>query len=284
MRFEVRDRDNKTIGELPQQCESPGFVPNVELVRVGEDPELNAAIIRPQDFNSLRQYPVIVSVYGGPHAQTVVNNSGRYLLDQYIADHGFIVVSIDGRGTPSRGREFERAIRGDFITAPLEDQVRGLKALGERYPEMDLERVGIYGWSFGGYFTAMALLQRPDVFSAGVAGAPVVDWADYDTHYTERYLGLPEENAAGYKTSNVLTYADRLEGKLLLVHGTADDNVYFLHSVKLCDALFRAGREFDFLPLRGLTHMTPEPLVTERLYGRMIDYFRQHLMVEEVEE
>jgi dipeptidyl-peptidase-4 len=274
-RFDVENGDGKVIGALAQHAESPGFVPNVELTRVGQDPELHAAIVRPREFDAAHRYPVIVSVYGGPHAQTVVANSAKYVFDQWIADHGFVVVSIDGRGTPARGRKFERAIRGDFITLPLSDQVRGLEALAERYPEMDLKRVGIYGWSFGGYFTAMALLQRPDIFQVGVAGAPVVDWADYDTHYTERYLGLPEEDPEAYRVSNVLTYADKLQGKLLLVHGTADDNVYFQHSVKLTDALFRAGQEFDFLPLRGLTHMTPDPIVTKRLYGRMMEYFEQ---------
>lgn len=276
-RFDVRRNDGKSLGALPQQSESPGFVPQVTLKRVAADPDLYAAIIRPRDFDAASRYPVIVSVYGGPHAQTVVANANKYLLDQWFADHGFIVVSIDGRGTPSRGREFERAIKGDFITLPLADQVRGLQALAAAHPEMDLDRVGIHGWSFGGYFTAMALLQRPDLFRAGVAGAPVVDWADYDTHYTERYLGLPDENVAGYRHSNVLTHAERLEGKLLLIHGTADDNVYFQHSVKLADALFRAGQEFEFLPLLSLTHMTPEPLVNQRLHRRMLNHFQTHL-------
>jgi dipeptidyl-peptidase-4 len=201
----------------------------------------------------------------------------RYLLNQWIADHGFVVVAIDGRGTPWRGRPWERAIKGNFIELPLADQVRGLAALGEKYRELDLTRVGIYGWSFGGYASAMAVMQRPDVFHVGVAGAPVVDWADYDTHYTERYLGLPAENPSGYHASSVLTYADRLRRPLLIIHGTADDNVYFLHSMKLCDALFRAGRPYDFLPLAGFTHMVPDPLITQRLYGRIVDYFVEHL-------
>ncbi|WP_172992005.1 S9 family peptidase [Lacipirellula parvula] len=276
-RLDVCRSDGEKIGTLPSVAEAPGFVPNVTIERVSADPELYAAITRPLDFNKNKQYPVIVSVYGGPHAQTVVSNSAKYLLDQWLAEHGFIVVSIDGRGTPSRGREFERAIHGDFITLPLKDQVAGLKALAKQHPEMDLDRVGIHGWSFGGYFTAMALLQQPELFRVGVAGAPVVDWADYDTHYTERYLGLPDENIEGYRRSNVLTYADRLAAKLLLVHGTADDNVYFQHSVKLADALFRAGQPFEFLPLRGMTHMTPEPLVNERLHERMIDHFQRYL-------
>src|SRR5690606_23541120 len=159
---------------------------------------------------------------------------------------------------PGRGRAWERATHRDLIAAPLEDQVRALRALCERYPELDSERVGVFGWSFGGYFSAMAVLRHPEVFRAGVAGAPVVDWADYDTHCAERYMGLPEENPEGYAAANVLTYAPKLTRPLLLVHGTGDDNVYFLHSLKLANALFRAGRKFDFLPLAGFTHMVPD--------------------------
>jgi dipeptidyl-peptidase-4 len=194
-----------------------------------------------------------------------------------LADHGFIVVSIDGRGTPARGREWERAIKGNFVELPLADQVRGLSALGEKYPEMDLSRVGIFGWSFGGYMSAMAVMQRPDVFHAGIAGAPVADFRDYDTHYTERYLGLPAQNQSGYDASSVLTYADKLQRPLLIIHGTADDNVYFLHSMKLCDALFRAGKPYDFLPLTGFTHMVPDPIVTQRLNQRIAAFFIEHL-------
>ena len=139
------------------------------------------------------------------------------------------------------------------------------RLLADRHPELDLERVGIYGWSFGGYFSAMAVMRRPDVFHAAVAGAPVVDWMDYDLHYTERYMDLPADNPAGYRASNVLTYAADLSRPLLLIHGTSDDNVYFMHSLKLADALFRSGRPFEFLPLSGLTHMVPDPLGSGRL-------------------
>jgi dipeptidyl-peptidase-4 len=188
-----------------------------------------------------------------------------------------VVVSLDNRGTPGRGRDWERAVSKHFGSVPLEDQVAGLKALGRRFPEMDLERVGIYGWSFGGYMSGLAVLRRPDVFKAAVAGAPVVDWLDYDTHYTERYLGLPDTDAAAYKEASLLTYAGDLQRPLLLVHGTADDNVYFRHSLKLADALFRAGKEFEILPLSGLTHMVPDPVVTQRLYGRFAQFFHNHL-------
>jgi dipeptidyl-peptidase-4 len=269
--------DGKLVGELKSLAEKPPFTPKLELTTVGDDPQLHAAIVRPRDFEPGRRYPVIVDVYGGPGSQTVLAAERLYLLNQWLADRGFIVVSIDGRGTPARGRDWERAIKGNFVELPLADQVRGLTALGEKYPETDLSRVGIFGWSFGGYMSAMAVMQRPDVFHAGIAGAPVVDFRDYDTHYTERYLGMPEQNKAGYDASSVLTYADKLQRPLLIIHGTADDNVYFLHSMKLCDALFRAGKPYDFLPLTGFTHMVPDPVVTQRLNRRIVDFFTEHL-------
>jgi dipeptidyl-peptidase-4 len=142
---------------------------------------------------------------------------------------------------------------------------------------MDLERAGVYGWSFGGYLAALAVLREPDLFKAAVAGAPVVDWLDYDTHYTERYLGLPDKHAAAYREASLLTYANDLRRPLLLIHGTADDNVYFRHTLKLANALFRAGRDFDLLPLPGLTHMVPDPVVMQRMYGKVAVYFRKHL-------
>ena len=201
----------------------------------------------------------------------------NWLLDQWLADQGFVVVAMDGRGTPGRSRDWERSISKHFGSVPLDDQVAGLRALGKRFPEMDLDRVGIVGWSFGGYLSALAVLKRPDVFKAAVAGAPVVDWLDYDTHYTERYLGLPDTNAAAYKEASLLTYAADLKRPLLLVHGTADDNVYFRHTLKLADALFREGKDFEVLPLSGLTHLVPDPVVTQRLYGRFAAYFGKHL-------
>jgi dipeptidyl-peptidase-4 len=142
---------------------------------------------------------------------------------------------------------------------------------------MDLDRVGIYGWSFGGYLSGLAVMRRSDVFKAAVAGAPVTEWEDYDTHYTERYLGLPGTDATAYKEASLLTWAKDLKGALLLIHGTADDNVYFRHSLRLADALFRAGKEFEMLPLSGLTHMVPDPVVTQRLYGRFALFFHKHL-------
>lgn len=273
----IKDQSGKEIGRLQSKAEQPPFVPHVELTKVGRDPKYHAAIIRPRHFRSGRTYPVIVHVYGGPHGQMVQASPYRYLLDQWIADQGYIVVLIDGRGTPNRGRDWERIIKNNLIDIPLEDQVAALQMLGKKYRELDLRHVGIFGWSFGGYFSAMATMRRPDVFHAGVAGAPVCDWLDYDTHYTERYMGLPEKNAEGYKAANVLTYCKDLSRPLMIIHGTADDNVYFTHSLKMSNALFRAGKQHEFLVLSDFTHMVTDPLVTNRLYSRIMGFFDKHL-------
>jgi dipeptidyl-peptidase-4 len=274
--FEVTDAEGKVLGRIPSLAETPRITVHANFETVGSR-HLNAVVIRPSDFQQDLRYPVILYVYGGPHSNFVNRSAYDYLIPQWIADHGFVVVSVDGRGTPGRGREWERSIKGNLIELPLEDQVEALHALGARHPEMDLDRTGIYGWSFGGYFSAMGVMRRPELFRAGVAGAPVVDWEDYDTHYTERYMDLPESNPGGYRSASVLTYAPRLERPLLIVHGTVDDNVYFLHSMKLVNALFRAGKTFEFLPLAGFTHMVPDPLVTARLYQKIEEFFEEHL-------
>jgi dipeptidyl-peptidase-4 len=264
------------LGEIKSTAEEPPFMPKVEFTTVGKQ-KLHALIIRPRKFEPSKKYPVIDSVYGGPHTNMVNATPRGYVFQQWLADQGFIVVSIDGRGTPRRGRDWERSIKNNVIDGPLEDQVEGLRALGQRHPEMDLSRVGITGWSFGGYFSAIASMRRPEVFKAGAAGAPVADWRDYDTHYTERYLGLPEGDQAGYDASSVLTYCKDLQVPLLIIHGTADDNVYFMHSLKMTEALFRAGKTFEFLPLAGFTHMVPDPEVMVKLQGRIVTFFKKNL-------
>ncbi len=269
----VRGED-RALGTLPSVAEEPPFRPSIEYVRIAPKnfPDgFECAITRPRHFDPKRKYPVVVDVYGGPHHQQVTRAEAPALLRQWIADHGFVVVAVDGRGTPNRGRAWERAIRGKLGAVPLADQVSALQALGARYPELDLSRVGIYGWSFGGYLSALAVLRRPDIFRVAVAGAPVVDWHDYDTFYTERYLGLPDEDPNAYDQSSLLSYAKYLARPLLLIHGTRDDNVYFFQTLELCDALFRAGKRFDFLPLTGFTHLVPDPVVKEALYGRIVD-------------
>jgi dipeptidyl-peptidase-4 len=273
----VHKADGTLVGELPSVAETPAFTPKVEFVKVGDGDGFHVAVVRPQDFDSKKRYPVIVDVYGGPGHNHILKAMRNWLLDQWLADRGFIVVAIDNRGTPGRGRDWERSVSKKFGSVPLEDQIAGLKALGRKFPEMDLDRVGIVGWSFGGYMAALAALRQPEVFKTAVAGAPVTDWEDYDTHYTERYLGMPGTDREAYREGSLLTYAADLKRPLLLVHGTADDNVYFRHTLKLADALFRAGKDFDLLPLSGLTHMVPDPVVTQRLWSRIAEHFQRHL-------
>ncbi len=276
----VRRADGEIIGEIRSVAETPrlglDLSATVQFTTVG-DLALRAVLIRPRNFAPGRAYPVIEHVYGGPGSQMVRRSALYYLLDQWMADHGYIVIAIDGRGTGGRGRAWHRAVKGDVISLPLNDHADALRELGRRFDEIDLSRIGIYGWSFGGYFSAHAVMRQPDIYRAGVAGAPVADWLDYDTHYTERYMGLPAENPSGYRDASALTWVGDLSAALLIIHGTSDDNVYFANSLRLADALFRAGKPFEILPLAGFTHMVPDPLVTERLYTRIMAFFQANL-------
>ena len=272
----LRLSDGNKICALPSVAERPSALPKVELTRTEGPRGMDAAIVRPRDFKKGSRYPVILDVYAGPSRKQVVAQPDRYMIDQWMADRGYIVVAIDGRGTPGHGREWERAIRGNLIDVALADQIAGLEALAKREPAMDLKRVGAVGWSFGGYFSAMAVMRKPELFRCAVVGAPVVTWENYDTHYTERYLGLPSENAEGYRASNVLTYASELSRPLLLIHGLTDDNVYAQHSMQLSDALFNAGKSFNFLPLLG-THMVSDPLLRLRRQTRIMEFFDAEL-------
>jgi len=262
---------------LQETAEEPEMLPRVEIVPPEKAGGFFAMLVRPRDFERGRRYPVIVYVYGGPHVNIVQSDCTRYFLHQFLADQGYVVVSIDNRGTPRRGRDFERAIKNHFDDVPLNDQVEGLRALGGAYPELDLDRVGIYGWSFGGTMAALAALDRPDVYKAAVSGAPVTDWLYYDTHYTERYLGVPTEDEAPYARANLVRRASQLTRPLMLIHGIADDNVYFAHTLMLSDALFRNGKDHRFVPLVGLTHQLSDPEVRLTLFRRIVAFFQTHL-------
>ena len=220
--------------------------------------------------------PVLLDPYGGPHAQRVLHAHNAYLTSQWFADQGFAVVVSDGRGTPGRGSEWERAVHRDLATLPLADQVAALQAAAVDYP-LDLEKVAIRGWSFGGYLAALAVLRRPDVFHAAIAGAPVTEWRLYDTHYTERYLGDPSVDSTAYATSSLLPLADQLTRPLLLVHGLADDNVVAAHTLQFSSALLAAGKPHEVLPLVGVTHMTPQEVVAENLLLHQLDFLQRSL-------
>jgi dipeptidyl-peptidase-4 len=210
----------------------------------------------------------------------VVQARSAYLTSQWFADQGFAVVVIDGRGTPGRGSAWERGIHGDLAGPVLEDQLDGLQALAQEDSRLDLSRVAIRGWSFGGYLAALAVLRRPDLIHAAIAGAPVTDWRLYDTFYTERYLGDPEIDRASYDACSVLTDAAQLERPLLLIHGLADDNVVSAHTLQLSSALLAAGRPHQVLPLTGVTHMANQEDVAENLLLFQLAFLRQALSLD----
>jgi dipeptidyl-peptidase-4 len=272
----VHDRDGRRLATLASQVETPRVFPRVELRTVGTD-GFRAAIVRPSNHSPARRRPVVVWVYGGPGVRVVTHAAERYFVQQWLADQGFHLVLADGRGTPARGRDWERAIRLHLGDVPLADQVSALRALGAIDPTLDLSRVGILGWSFGGYLAARAVIERPDVFHAAVAGAPVTDWRDYDTCYTERFLGLPDVEREAYERASLLPRAPSLRRPLLIVHGTSDDNVYFHNGLRLADVLFRAGRRFDFLPLAGQTHVVHAPDLVVAWLLRARQFFVEHL-------
>ena len=237
----------------------PGLDLNVEILELGPR-RLVSALVLPAGAACAdgEPLPVLLDPYGGPHAQRVQRAEALFHTSQWFADQGFAVLVVDGRGTPGRGPTFERAVRGDLAGPVLEDQIDALVAAARLNPRLDLSRVAVRGWSFGGYLAALAVLRRPDVFSAAVAGAPVTDWRLYDTHYTERYLGHPEQEPANYEATDLIPLAPGLERPLMLIHGLADDNVVAAHTLRLSQALTEAGRPHTVLPLSGITHMTPQ--------------------------
>jgi dipeptidyl-peptidase-4 len=252
----------------------------VSLLRAGRR-ELNAALLLPRDHTPGQPLPVLLDPYGGPHFQRVLRAQDAFLQSQWLADQGFAVVVADGRGTPGRGTNWEKSIHLDLATPALEDQVDALHDVAESNRDLDLSRVAIRGWSFGGYLAALAVLRRPDVFHAAIAGAPVTDWRLYDTHYTERYLGHPDENPEAFRRSSLLEDAVLLSRPLLLVHGLVDDNVVAAHTLRLSRALLEAGRPHSVLPLSGVTHMTPQEAVAENLLLLQVAFLREALRLGE---
>ena len=226
--------------------------------------------------------PVLCDPYGGPHGKRVLAAGAAYLNSQWFAEQGFAVVIADGRGTPGRGPDWDRAVSGDLAGPVLDDQVEALQSAAEQCLDLDLDRVGIRGWSFGGYLAALAVLRRPDVFHVGIAGAPPTDWRLYDTCYTERYLGHPDTDPEAYEQSSLLADAAKLTRPLMLIHGMGDDNVAVAHSLRLSTALLAAGRPHSVLPLSGITHMAARADVAENLLLLQVDFLRTALGIPSV--
>ncbi|WP_329220736.1 prolyl oligopeptidase family serine peptidase [Streptomyces sp. NBC_01485] len=269
---------------VPSYAEDPGLSPRVTLTQGGAR-RIPCAVLMPSDYDTAYDgstpLPVLMDPYGGPHGQRVVAAHNAHLTSQWFADQGFAVVVADGRGTPGRSPAWEKAIKDDVAAIALEDQVDALHALAERFP-LDLTRVAIRGWSFGGYLAGLAALRRPDVFHAAIVGAPVTDLRLYDTHYEERYLGHPGERPEVYRRNSLIDDAGLVDAAeparpMMIIHGLADDNVVVAHSLRLSSALLAAGRPHEVLPLSGVTHMTPQEQVAENLLHLQLDFLRRSL-------
>lgn len=273
-------RDGKREAVVASYAEDPVLHAGVRLVEGGAR-RIPCAVLLPSGYTEGDgPLPVLMDPYGGPHARRVVAAHNAHLTSQWFADQGFAVVVADGRGTPGRSPGWEKEIR-DAFTLTLDDQIEALHALAEDFP-LDLGRVAIRGWSYGGYLAGLAVLRRPDVFHAGIAGAPVTDWRLYDTHYTERYLGDPGEQPQVYAANSLVT-EDGLSQPadthrpLMIVHGLADDNVVMAHTLRLSSALLAAGRPHEVLPLSGVTHMTPQEEIAENLLLLQVDFLKRSL-------
>ncbi|MGY0491985.1 alpha/beta fold hydrolase [Streptomyces sp. WG-D5] len=272
------EREGKHVADIVSHAERPLLSPRLTLTEAEGIP---CAVLLPSSYQEGDgPLPVLMDPYGGPHGQRVVAAHNPHLTSQWFADQGFAVIVADGRGAPGTSPGREKSIHGDF-TLTLDDQVTALHALADRFP-LDLSKVAMRGWSYGGYLSALAVLRRPDVFHAGIAGAPVTDWRLYDTHYTERYLGDPAVTPQTYAKSSLVTddglsEAAEQHRPMLLVHGLADDNVVVAHALRLSSALLADGRPHEVLPLSGVTHMTPQEQVAENLLLLQVDFLKRSL-------
>jgi dipeptidyl-peptidase-4 len=263
---------DRAIGSRVAQ---PAVTPRVTWLRAGKL-ELRTVVLLPSWYES-GTLPVLMTPYGGPAMQLAVRGASDWFATaQWFAEQGFAVVIADGRGTPGRGPAWEKAVYLDSLTAPLEDQVTALHAAAEQTGALDLSRVGIRGWSYGGLLAAAAVLLRPDDFHVAVAGAAPADQRLYDTHWRERFLGHPDENPEVYDRLSLMTYAAKLRRPLLLVHGLADDNVFAAHTLRLSAALLAAGRPHQVLPLSNVTHMADRS-AAESLMRYESEFLSTHL-------
>ncbi len=253
-------------------------LPEFLKIRTPDGTDLNAWIIRPRDFDPGKRYPLLMFVYGGPGSQTVTDGWGgtQYLWHQMLAQDGYLVASVDNRGTGARGAQFEKITYLRLGRYESADQIAAARWFASQ-PYVSADRIGLWGWSYGGYMTSRTMFLGGGVFRAALAVAPVTDWRFYDTIYTERYMRTPAENAAGYDESAALTYADSLKGRFLLVHGTGDDNVHFQNSVRLVERLEGANKQFDLRIYPNKTHAITGGTTRENLYGLFTEWLKKHL-------
>ncbi|WP_405546362.1 prolyl oligopeptidase family serine peptidase [Streptomyces phaeochromogenes] len=271
-------RDGGPAGRIRVLAERPVTEPRPRFLTLGER-ELRAALYLPTSYEpGAGRLPVIVHSYSGPGAQKVVQAAAwHHAVNQWFADQGFAVLCVDGRGTPGRDRAWETAIHGDQLMPVIEDQADAVRAAAELFPDLDTGRVAIRGWSFGGYLAAGAVLHRPDVFHAAVAGAAPTDLRLYDTHWKERFMGHPDVQAEDYERCSLVAHAHKLTRPLMLVHGMADDNVAPAHMLRFSAALLAAGRPHTVLPLPGATHSVTQEGVIDTLLRLDLDFIKKSL-------
>jgi dipeptidyl-peptidase-4 len=251
-------------------------VPEFGTLAAADGQSLYYRVFKPAHFDPAKRYPAIVEVYGGPGVQRVLDVWTGASFAQILTRAGYVVFQLDNRGSASRGTAFQAPIHGRLGEIEVADQVLGARWLGS-LPYVDASRIGVWGWSYGGYMTLMLMFRAPGVFAAGVAGAPVTDWTLYDTHYTERYLERPVDNSAGYEASSVLPYAADLGGKLLVIHGMADDNVLFLNSTKLFRRLQDLGKQFEVMVYPGAKHGLLRQHDGRHAYAAILAFFNANL-------
>ena len=243
-----------------------------------EDISLNGWMIKPADFDSDKQYPVLMFIYGGPGSQQVLNSWGwtNYFWHQHLAQQGYIVACIDNRGTGGRGAEFKKMTYQQLGKYETIDQIEANQYLGS-LPYVDANRIGIQGWSYGGYMSSLAITKGAEVFKMAIAVAPVTNWRYYDNIYTERYMRTPQENADGYDDNSPINHVDKLKGKYLLIHGSADDNVHVQNTYEMVSALVNANKQFDLFIYPDKNHSIYGGNTRLHLYQMMTDYIKENL-------
>ena len=277
--------DNRTLRALVDNAALKAKVAGLRLgptefrqVDIGDGIKLNAWLIKPPNFDSTAHYPVLVYVYGGPGSQTVIDVWGgsRYLWHQMLAQRGYIVASVDNRGTGARGRAWRKIIYKQMGVVETQDQAAAARAIG-RLPFVDSTRMGMWGWSYGGFMSLNVMTQTPDLFSMAISVAPVTHWKYYDTIYTERYMGLPQDNAAGYDKGSPLTYAKNLKGRLLMVHGSGDDNVHLQNTEMMVNALVVANRPFSLMVYPNRNHSITGGTTQQHLFTLLTKFVEENL-------
>ncbi|MCU7612941.1 S9 family peptidase [Chryseobacterium sp. GMJ5] len=283
--FVLKDGNGKTVKELQnnndqlQKLKADQFVEK-EFITISNEAgdQMNAWVMKPKNFDKNKKYPVFMYQYSGPGSQQVSNSwdNGNAIWFNHLVQKGYIVACVDGRGTGYKGAKFKKITYMNLGKYEIEDQIAAAKWLGNQ-SYVDKTRIGIFGWSFGGYMTSLAMTKGADVFKAGIAVAPVTNWRYYDSVYTERFMRTPQENADGYDKNSPTTYANLLKGKFLLIHGTADDNVHFQNSMEFSEALIQNKKQFEFMAYPDKNHGIYGGQTRPQLYQKMTDFILKNL-------